>query len=100
MAKKQVGIPLTECANDDWLRLQLSIAEQFVLNIETNNGADPLPTPPDFEITGSILLVFGELWRHRGDAMQGEGPEQSTIMGSLSPQIARLIWKRRPPSLA
>lgn len=99
MAKKQVGVPLADTANDDWLRMVLSQAESMVLNYITNDGADTEPTPPDAEILGAMYLQFAELWRFRGDDVDGDVPE-SRVRGALSPQVERCILKRRPPSLA
>src|SRR5689334_9403856 len=97
MAKKQVGIPLTDCTNDDWLRMKLAEAEQMVLGYIVNDGSET-PTPPDYEVSGAIYLQFAELWRFRGDDMDKD-PPQSRIPGALSVQVERCILNRRSPSL-
>lgn len=98
MAKKQVGIPLTECANDDWLRMKLAEAEAMVLNYAVNNGID-VPSPPNYKVSGAIYLQFAELWRFRGDDLDKD-PPQSRIPGALSVQVERCILAMRPPSVA
>ena len=97
MAKKQVGIPREDCANDDWLRMKLAEAEALVINYVVNTGTET-PTPPDPEISGAIYLQFAELWRFRGDDVDKD-PPQSRIPGALSVQVERCILKRRLPSL-
>lgn len=99
MAKKQVGIPLSDCANDDLLARFLEQAEAMVLNYVSNDGAVAEPTAPNARISGAIYLQFAELWRFRGDDVDGEVPE-SAIRGALSPQVERCILSLRPPSLA
>ncbi len=98
MAKKQVGIPKDDCANDDWLRMKLAEAEAMVLAYVINSDSSITLTPPDYEISGAIYLQFAELWRFRGDDMDGDAP-QSRIPGALSVQVERCILKRRLPSL-
>lgn len=98
MAKKQVGIPLSDCDRDDWLRMKLSEAEAMVLEYVINAGID-VPTVPNFKISGAIYLQFAELWRFRGDDLDKD-PPQSRIPGALSMQVERCILAMRPPSLA
>src|SRR5689334_5504724 len=96
MAKKQVGVPLTDCANDDLLRMYLEQAEALVLEY-LNLGGSPVPEPPGPNataqerrqakiFTGAMYLQFAELWRFRGDDEQGMVPE-SRIPGALSVHV-------------
>lgn len=99
MAKKQVGLPLTDCDNDDLLRSLLERAEALVLDyiVNTGSGTDT-PTPPNAKISGAMYLQFAELWRFRGDDMQGDAPE-SAVRGALAVQVERCILSMRLPSL-
>jgi hypothetical protein len=94
MAKKQVGIPLDECANDDWLRMKLAEAEDIVFTF-----LQTTPTPPSPIISSAIYLQFAELWRFRGDDVDKD-PPQSRIPGAPSAQVERCLLQLRPPSLA
>ncbi len=98
MAKKQVGVSLDDTALDDWMRMKLAEAEQMVLSYVINDDATVVLTAPDPEISGAIYLQFAELWRFRGDDMDGDAPK-SRIPGALSVQVERCILKRRLPSL-
>ena len=109
MAKKHVGIPADDYANDDLLRLKLGEAEALVLEY-LNLGGSPVPEPPGEDATpqerrqakifiGAMYLQFAELWRYRGDDEDGTLP-QSAIRGALSPQVERMLLQYRRPSLA
>ncbi len=98
MAKKQVGIDLTDSALDDLLRMYLRIAEAMCLNFAQNDVL-PVLTAPDDEISGAIYLQFAELWRFRGDDVDKD-PPQSFIPGAPSVQVCRILLKRRAPSIA
>lgn len=96
MAKKQVGIPLADCANDDWLRMKLAEAEDIVM---TYLQTTPALVPPRPIVSGAIYLQFAELWRFRGDDVEGD-PPKSRIPGAPSVQVERCLLQLRPPSLA
>jgi hypothetical protein len=96
MAKKQVGIPLDDCDNDDWLRMKLAEAEAIVLNYVTNDGT--APTAPNAIISSAMYLQFAELWRFRGDD-EDRTPPQSRIPGAPSVQVERCLLPLRSPSL-
>lgn len=98
MAKKQVGIPLDDCTNDDWLRMTLAAAEAEVLGFVINTGID-VPTFPNKKLSHAMYVYFAHLWRFRGDDTDKDVP-QSRIPGSLPIQVERIIWSMRPPSLA
>ena len=98
MAKRQVGIPFDDYSNDDLLNSLLERAERMVLEYVSNDTVADEPTPPDPLIAGAIYLQFAEVWRFRGDDVDGDGPA-SRIPGALSPQVERCILKRRLPSL-
>src|SRR5689334_13944324 len=90
MAKKQVAVPATDCANDDLLRMYLELAEALSLEY-LNLGGSPAPEPrgpnateqEDRQATiliGAMYLWFGHLWRYRGDDEDGIAPK-SLIQG-------------------
>ncbi len=99
MAKKQVGIPLSDCANDDWLRMILAAAEQACLEFLQNASADVPVAPPDKTVSHAMYMQFAEFWRFRGDDENGD-PPKSFIPGAPSEQVCRLLLPRRPHSLA
>lgn len=101
MAKKQVGIPLTECDRDDWLRMILSMAEGMCLQVLQDLTLNPTDFPAKQAeiISGHMYMQFAELWKFRGDDVNGD-PPQSRIPGALSVQIERGLLQYRPPSLA
>lgn len=93
MAKKQVGIPEVDCSQDDWLRMKLAEAEAIVFGY-----LQATPDPPQARISGAIYLQFAELWRFRGDDLEGDAPA-SRIPGAPAVQVERALYGLRPPSL-
>jgi hypothetical protein len=93
MAKKQIGIPKEDCTNDDWLRMKLEEAEKLVMSY-----IQAEPSPPDHRIRSAIYIQFAELWRFRGDDLDGDLPK-SRIAGAPSQQVERCLFGMRPPSL-
>ncbi len=96
MAKKQVGIDLTDCTQDDWLRMKLAEAEDIVLTYLQNVPALTAPRPI---VSSAIYLQFAELWRFRGDDVDKD-PPQSRIPGAPSVQVERCLLALRLPSIA
>jgi len=95
MAKKQVGIPKEDCTQDDWLRQKLEDAETMVMRyLQTS----PEIAPPNGNIRSAIYIQFAELWRFRGDDVDGDVPK-SRIAGAPSMQVERCLFGMRPPSL-
>jgi hypothetical protein len=93
MAKKQVGIPLDDCDNDDWLRMKLAEAEAIVFNYLQGEPATITPI-----VQSAIYLQFAELWRFRGNDVDGDLPKGS-IPGAPSVQVERCLYSLRAPSL-
>lgn len=96
LAKKQVGIPLSETARDDRLAQIGDEAEAIVIQYLQER---PEPDPPDAIVRAACYLQFAELWRFRGDDPDGQVPS-SRIPGAPSPQVERCLYPRRPPSFA
>jgi hypothetical protein len=95
MAKKQIGMSLSNCSQDDWLRAKLEEAEAIVLAyLQTT----PAPEPPAHRIRSAMYLQFAEFWRFRGDDEEGAAPK-SRIPGAPSVQVERCLYGLRPPSL-
>jgi hypothetical protein len=46
-----------------------------------------------------MYLQFAELWRFRGDDVEGQLPKAS-MPGALSPAIERMLYRLRDPELA
>jgi len=108
MAKKQVGVPLSDCANDDLLRMYLENAEAEILEF-LNMGGSPVPEPVDVNasqqerrqtkiIRGKMYQLFAHMWRYRGDDEDGVAPKPA-LRGSLPPDIERGLLPYRRPSL-
>jgi hypothetical protein len=45
-----------------------------------------------------MLLKVAELWRYRGDELEGEGPKRDEA-SDMSPEIVRLLRRWRDPVL-
>lgn len=83
------------------LTLKLLAAEGIVLDYlkipsESPLWFDELDTPP--LIQAAILLQLGELWRFRGDDVDGQGPKHTD--GDLSPIVTNILRRYRDPALA
>lgn len=93
MAKKQVGIPATDCSLDDWLQQKLTQAEAIVFQYLQGE-----PAAVTSIVQSAIYLQFAELWRFRGDDPQGDAPE-SRIPGAPAVQVERCLYAQRLPSI-
>lgn len=93
MAKKQVGIPLSDCSLDDWLQSKLTQAEAIVFNYLQGEPAAVTPI-----VQSAIYLQFAELWRFRGNDVEGDLPKGS-LPGAPSVQVERCLYSLRVPSL-
>lgn len=49
-------------------------------------------------VQAAILLQLSELYRFRGDEVEGQGPAQT--VGGLSPQVVNLLMRHRDPVVA
>lgn len=88
------------------LTLKLAQAEDVVLNYLKIPAISPehwtiepdqINTVPPL-VQAAILLQLGELWRFRGDDVDGQGPAQTA--GDLSPTATNLLRRWRDPAVA
>lgn len=75
------------------LALKLAQAESIILDYLKDLAPDPSPI-----INAAILLQLAELWRFRGDDL--DGLRQPQTSGDLSPTITNLLRRLRDPALA
>jgi hypothetical protein len=83
------------------LALKLEAAEAIILDYLALPSADPANDPPEDDriMQAAILLQLAELWRFRGDDIEGEGAVRDDL-GHLSPTITNLLRRYRDPALA
>jgi len=62
---------------------------------QTPNWIDPSSVPPD--VQAAILIQLGELYRFRGDDLEGEGPARNLDYGDLAPAVMSLLRRWRDP---
>jgi hypothetical protein len=85
------------------LTLKLAAAEAIVLDYIKAPQATPYLAPGDPGLPilqAAILLELGELWRFRGDDVDGQSSDQDIERGQLSPTITNLLRRFRDPALA
>lgn len=85
------------------LTLKLAQAEDIVLDYLKAQPTSTSPAEWDADtvpplVTAAILLQLGELWRFRGDDVDGQGPAQTA--GGLSPAVTNILCRYRDPALA
>lgn len=72
--------------------------EDWIATIEGWDGVSyPSTAPP--VIVAAVLQQVAELYRFRGDDVEGDLPK-SVEHGALSPLVARLLHRYRSPTLA
>jgi hypothetical protein len=85
---------------------KMEVAEAVIVNYVTNGNTywtdiaggwtDATNTPVD--VQHAMLLKVAELWRYRGDELEGEGPKRDEA-SDMSPEIVRLLRRWRDPVL-
>jgi len=93
--KRHLQLPTTDTDpdGDQDLTDKLAAASAIILDYLK---ADTLPVSPI--VDQAILIQVGELWRFRGDDVEGES--SPTTPGDLHPTITNLLRRLRDPALS
>lgn len=93
---------ITHDAWDDDVQLKLDLAHAVVadyISREDDDWAAEIESWDDEsapkQVIAAVLVQLGELWRFRGDQMDGD--QQPLKHGWLSPQVVSLLHRTRDP---
>jgi hypothetical protein len=106
-AKSHLKLPLDVDTEDEDLQLKLFVAHELVMDYLTQrvSGIDEwtvevaawtADTAPK-RVIGAILIQFGELYRARGDDYD---PKDAPPMGTLCPDVVKLLYRLRDPAVS
>ncbi len=106
-AKQHLKLSLDVDTEDDDLQLKLLVAHEVVMDYltqrledadewETTVNAWTADTAPR-RVIAAILVQFGDLYRNRGDDPEAN---KNVEMGTLCPDVVKLLYRLRDPAVS